>query len=61
VSTELVTRYVRADMTAYNGFTWPKSGPVSCPDWDPAPKCGKGLHGWLHGRGDARAWDHCDG
>jgi len=59
--TELVTRYVRADMTAHNGFTWPSSGPVSCPDWDPAPKCGNGLHGWLHGRGDAKAWDHCDG
>ena len=60
MSTELVTRYVRADMTAHNGFAWPKSGPVSCPDWNPAPKCGNGLHGWLHGKGDASAWeDRC--
>ncbi len=58
--TELVTRYVRADMTAHSGFIWPTSGPVSCPDWDPAPKCGNGLHGWLHGKGDAKAWDRRD-
>ena len=59
--TELVTRYVRADMTTHGGFKWPTSGHVTCPDWDPAPKCGGGLHGWLHGKGDARAWDRRDG
>jgi hypothetical protein len=40
-------------MTAYNGFKWPNEGDVGAPDWDPEPKCGKGLHGLLHGCGDA--------
>jgi hypothetical protein len=25
---------------------------VVAPDWDPAPNCGSGLHGWLEGEGD---------
>lgn len=45
--TVLVLRTVNADGTSYNGFQWPlEVGAVAeCPDWDPAPKCGNGLHG----------------
>jgi hypothetical protein len=35
-----------------HSFTWPRQGPVECPDWDPAPKCGNGLHGLPWGQGD---------
>ena len=48
----LVLRTCNADMTSYNGFTWPKSGPVECPDWNPSPDCGNGLHGALWGEGN---------
>jgi hypothetical protein len=39
-------------MTSYNGFKWPKKGKVICPDWNPEPVCGQGLHGLLWGIGD---------
>ena len=42
-----------ADMTAYGGFTYPRKGEVSAPDWDASPRCGGGLHGLLRGEGDA--------
>jgi len=61
VEAVLVLRMCRADMTSYGGFVWPAEGPVSAPDWDPAPKCGGGLHGWLWGVGDAKAWDWAAG
>ena len=48
----LVLRNCRPDMTSYEGFQWPSSGLVEAPDWDPAPRCGNGLHGWLWGEGD---------
>jgi hypothetical protein len=32
---------------------WPRKGLVKAPDWDPAPRCGHGLHGCLKGEGDA--------
>jgi hypothetical protein len=55
----LVLRTCPPDMVARGehkgvtwAFTWPRSGPVECPDWDPAPKCGHGLHGLLWGNGD---------
>lgn len=47
----LVLRCCNPNMTSHGGFEWPKSGPVSCPDWDPKPECGNGLHGWLWGEG----------
>lgn len=47
-----ILKSVKADMTSYNGFLWPKEGPVEAPDWDPKPECGNGLHGWLWGQGD---------
>src|SRR5579885_1751765 len=48
----LVLRTCNADMTSHEGFRWPESGRVECPDWDPAPGCGGGLHGLLWGEGD---------
>ena len=53
----LVLRTCNADMTSRNGFKWPKRGPVSCNDWDPAPRCGNGLHGLAWGIGNAELMD----
>ena len=55
--TVLVLRTCAADMSAYGGFVWPESGPVECPDWDPEPECGNGLHGALWGEGDGNLLD----
>lgn len=49
----LVLRTCRSDMTSHNGFVWPSEGHVEAPDWDPAPRCGGGLHGLAWGEGDA--------
>ena len=49
--TVLVLRTCSADMTSYNGFKWPTSGPVKCDDWKPTYDCGHGLHGLLWGQG----------
>ena len=60
-NTVLVLRTCNKDLTSYGYFQWPKSGPVECPPpdpnnpkvhWDPTPKCGNGLHGFLWGEGD---------
>jgi hypothetical protein len=48
----LVLRTCAADLTSFGGFRWPASGPVKALDWDPAPRCGHGLHGFLWGEGD---------
>jgi len=48
----LVLRACNEDMSSINNFKWPTSGYVECPDWDPVPKCGNGLHGWLYGHGE---------
>ena len=54
-----VLKQVDANMTAaHRGFKWPESGPVACDDWDPAPRCGGGLHGWLNGEGDGALADN---
>jgi len=50
----LVLRTCNDDMTSYNGFVWPVSGPVSCVDWDPNPECPNGLHGLAWGKSDGR-------
>lgn len=47
----LVLRTCNSDMSSMCGFYWPEEGPVECPDWDPTPECGHGLHGLLDGRG----------
>jgi len=45
-------------MTSFDGsFTWPASGLVEAPDWDPKPECGGGLHGFLLGCGDGQLAD----
>ena len=49
--TELILRTCNANMTSRNGFKWPRSGYVAAPDWNPEPKCGGGLHGFLRGEG----------
>ncbi len=46
-----------ANMTSYGGFKWPESGPVTCPDWNPEPVCGGGLHFLLWGEGDGELLD----
>ena len=53
-----ILKTVDARMRAYGGFVWPKSGPVSCPDWKPTHECGNGLHGLLEGFGNGllRIW-----
>ena len=53
----LMLRTCQADGTSYNGFKWPKSGPVTCPDWKPNARCGHGLHGLLWGEGDGSLLD----
>jgi hypothetical protein len=55
----LVLRTCLADMTSHNGFKWPVSGPVECPDWVASKECGNGLHGALWGEGDGSLfnWD----
>ena len=55
--TVLILRTCSADMSAYGGFVWPESGPVECPDWDPEPECGNGLHGALWGEGEGLLLD----
>ena len=57
--TVLVLRTCNADGTSRNGFVWPESGPVVCPDWKPTAACGNGLHGALWGEGDGTllSWD----
>jgi len=50
--TELILRTCNADMTSHGGFKWPRSGHVAAPDWNPAPECGGGLHGFLRGEGN---------
>jgi hypothetical protein len=50
--TELILRTCNANMTSHGGFQWPRSGHVAAPDWNPAPECGNGLHGFLRGEGD---------
>jgi len=41
------------DGVSRNGFKWPDEGYVECPDWDPDPVCGGGLHGCLYGEGES--------
>ena len=48
----LVLRTCDQDHRSYGGFQWPELGPVECPDWNPSPVCGGGLHGLLWGAGD---------
>jgi hypothetical protein len=49
----LILRKVPRNMKGKNNFRYPKEGVVTAPDWDPAPKCGGGLHGYIWGKGCA--------
>ena len=41
------------DLCGYEGFQWRNDGEWTiAPDWDPAPVCGGGLHGFLWGEGN---------
>jgi len=53
-------RTCAADGTSHGGFRWPKEGAVSCPDWDPKPECGNGLHGLLWGGGNLSLLSNAD-
>lgn len=53
VKKSFVLRTCDVNLRAHGGFQWPESGFVECPDWNPEPKCGHGLHGLLKGCGDA--------
>ena len=50
----LLMRTVYADGTSHNGFRWPLEvgATTRCPDPDPRPICGGGLHGLPYGEGD---------
>jgi hypothetical protein len=64
----LIVRTVNADMRGFGGFPWPAEGYVEAPEewnpvwgekrldwkggWNPAIKCGAGLHGLEEGEGD---------
>ena len=48
----LVIRTSAADGTSYNTVKGPAAGPGECPEWDPAPTCGHGLHGLVWGDGN---------
>lgn len=54
---DYMLRTCNADMTSHGGFKWPTLGPVTCPDWDPEPVCGYGLHGLLRGQGNINLLD----
>jgi len=49
----LVLRFVGKDGKSYNGFQHPLviGESVTAPDWNPAPICGGGIHGWAWGIG----------
>jgi hypothetical protein len=59
----LILKCVDKDGKAYRGFQWPLTvgAEVIAPDWDPAPVCGGGLHGWAwglsFGEGKDPYWD----
>ena len=51
---DYILRTCASNLTSHShdgAFQWPEKGPVEAPDWDPTPKCGGGLHGFLNGVG----------
>lgn len=59
MTTALVLRVCREDMTSTKGFRWPGVGEwAEAPDWHPRQACGNGLHGWLHGNGEHDVVDY---
>ena len=55
----LILRKCKSDGSSRNRFKYGKTGErVTCPDWDPKPECGHGLHGLKEGNGD---WELLEG
>ena len=56
---DYILRTCDSKMQGHGGFVWPLGGPIEAPDWDPSPRCGGGLHGFLRGEGDGvlALWD----
>lgn len=46
-------RTCQADGESRNGFIWPETGMVECPDWKPEASFENGLHALLNGEGEA--------
>ena len=40
----IVHKAVNSDLRSARGFAYPIGETVTCPDWDPTPACGGGLH-----------------
>ena len=54
----LILRRCNADMSSYNGFVWPASGPVEFSDFNASKSCGGGGHGWAWGMGLGEGKDY---
>ena len=49
----LILRKCQENGRSQNNFYYGKTDDiVTCPDWNPEPKCGNGLHGLLEGNGN---------
>jgi hypothetical protein len=59
----LFLRTCKIDGTSYGGFHWNLEigGVTEAPDWNQDSKCGHGLHGLLHGKGQGAYLDWRDG
>jgi len=59
----LFLRTCKIDGTSYGGFHWNLEigGITEAPDWNRDSKCGHGLHGLLHGKGQGAYLDWRDG
>ena len=53
---QYILKTLPSDGKAYEGFQWALEvgATVKAPDWNPEPKCGGGLHGWLKGEGNGK-------
>jgi hypothetical protein len=58
MSISYVIRTCQSDFTSRNGFRWPASGEVVCPNFEATEQFGSGLHGFLNGcgLGDTAKW-----
>ena len=55
----LILKRIPKNRKTRNDFLWPQGqdAPVCCPDFDPKPVCGGGLHGWPWGFGVGEGCD----
>lgn len=54
-----VLKIVNKDNKTRKGFKYPNKGLVKCPDWEPIPCCGNGLHGYLPSKNDFMQFSVC--